>query len=138
MYVNENAGAVDLIAHPDGSTLYTAIWERTRRAWNFTEAGSGSGIYKSEDNGSTWTIISGSETGFPQGEGTGRIGLSLYTDTYETVVYAILDNYNRRPKEDKNEESALEKDDFADMGVELFARLKDKDLNQYLKDNGQL
>jgi len=137
LYVNENAGAVDLVAHPvKENILYAAIWERTRRAWNFTEAGAGSGIYKSMDNGDTWSLISGVASDFPQGEGTGRIGLSVYADNNETLLYVILDNYDRRPPESKDYDSKLEKDDFTTMGTEAFARLKDKDLNEYLEQNG--
>jgi len=50
LYVNPTAGAVDLTMDPNNpNVLFAAIWERTRRAWNFTESGAGTGIYKSTD-----------------------------------------------------------------------------------------
>jgi len=134
LYVNDNAGAVDLVAHPqDANVMYAATWERTRRAWDFTESGAGSGIYKSIDGGTTWQAVGGS--GFPTGEGTGRIGLDVTVHEGTTYLYAILDNYNRRPKEDKKEDG-LTKDDFADMTAEAFAKLTDEQLDTYLSDNG--
>ncbi len=136
LFINENAGAVDLISHPqDANTLYTAIWERTRRAWNFTESGAGSGIYKSTDGGLTWTMISSEESGFPTGEGTGRIGLSVASRGDTTYLYAILDNYNRRPPEKDTDHTKLKKEDFVDMSTEDFARLNDKKLTAYLESN---
>ncbi len=43
LQVNENTGGVDLVHHPDDpEVLFAAMWERTRRAWDFTEAGPGS------------------------------------------------------------------------------------------------
>ena len=58
LFVNENAGGVDLMIDPNNTnTLYAATWERTRRSWDFTESGSGSGIYKSTDGGENWTLL---------------------------------------------------------------------------------
>ena len=36
-----------------------------------------SGIYKSTDSGQTWSLISNPRSGFPTGEGVGRIGLAF-------------------------------------------------------------
>jgi len=136
LYVNDNTGAVDLIVHPRfENILYAAMWQRTRRAWNFTESGSGSGIYKSTNGGQSWTLISVTDSAFPQGDGTGRIGLAIYSDKEKTKVYAILDNYNRRPAEKEDKKKGLQKNDFAEMTAAEFAKLKDSDLTKYLEDN---
>ncbi len=133
LFVNENAGAVDLVAHPDNpDILYAAIWERTRRAWDFQESGLGSGIYKTEDGGMNWMKISGN--GFPESEGTGRIGLDVHYQNGETTLYAILDNYDRRPKETSNKEE-LTKDQLKEMDAEKFAKLSDKKIQKFLSDN---
>ena len=101
LYVNDNSGAIDLIIDPqDPDILYAATWERTRRSWNFTEAGSGSGIYKSSDGGDNWQKVSGEKFGFPSTSGTGRIGLSCSVENGKTVLFAILDNYDRRDEGD--------------------------------------
>ncbi|HMP87945.1 MAG TPA: hypothetical protein PKE63_11745, partial [Lacibacter sp.] len=95
LFVNENAGAVDLIMEPSNPrVLYAAAWERERRAWNFVEGGQGTGIYKSTDGGDTWKLLTNASSGFPQGELVGRIGLSAYKGKGQTVLYAAVDNYN--------------------------------------------
>lgn len=136
LYVNENAGAVDLVADPnDPSIYYAAIWERTRRAWNFTESGEGSGIYKSIDNGSTWNLLTDGASGFPTGAGVGRIGLDAVKYNGSTRLYAILDNYDRRPKDTNKKKTGLVKDDFKSMSAAKFDILNDDELNTYLRDN---
>lgn len=134
LYVDENSGAVDLVIDPNNSlTLYAAIWERERRAWDFIEAGEGSGIYKTVDGAITWEKLS---SGFPQGENIGRIGLDMTEKNGKTYLYALLDNYNRRPEEKKeSDDGALEKDQFKIMSNSSFLALDDKKLEKYLKDN---
>ena len=79
LYIDDNTGVIDLAIDPNNhNILYAAAWYRTRRAWNFEESGKTSGIYKSEDGGDTWKLISTKESGFPTGEGIGRIGLAVY------------------------------------------------------------
>lgn len=46
------AGFIDLAAAPeDFNVLYTASWEKDRKAWNFDGDGAASAIYKSTDAG---------------------------------------------------------------------------------------
>ncbi len=137
LYVNPNAGAIDLIIDPDNpQQLYAATWERTRRAWNFVESGEGSGIWKSTDGGNNWQRLNTSNSGFPQGEGVGRIGLALTKQDGKPVLYAVLDNYFRRPKEDDETESdALTKDKLRTMSKADFLKLEDKAVEKYLRSN---
>ncbi len=138
LYVNENAGAVDLSIDPQNpDMLFASTWERERRAWDFKEAGSGSGIYKSANGGTDWEKISTEANGFPDGQGTGRIGLALTKQDSKNILYAIVDNYNRRPKKDlKKEGDGLVKADFRNMSKENFLKLEDKKLTKFLKSNG--
>ena len=132
LYINPDAGAVTLVADPmDPDRLYAATWERTRRAWNFTESGPGSGIYRSTDGGDHWTHISDAETGFPSGEGTGRIGLARHADG---TLYAVLDNYNRRPKE-ADAKKGLTKDELRDMTEARFLGLEENRVADFLRAN---
>lgn len=132
-FVNQNTGAVDLVMDPkNNQILYAAFWERERRAWDFTEAGSGSGIYKTMDSGKTWAKI---ESGFPQGENIGRIGLDMVEKDGTSYLYALLDNYNRRPAEEREDDMALEKDLFKTMSNTSFHALDNKKLESYLRDN---
>ncbi len=136
LFVNENAGAVDLIADPENTDiLYTAIWERTRRAWNFTESGSGSGIYKSTDGGGNWELLTDKGSGFPTGDGVGRIGLDIYKKDGVTQVYALLDNYDRRERKDDKKEDGLTKEDLKTMSKESFLRMNEDKLKAYLSQN---
>lgn len=90
-----NTGVIDLVLDPsDPNIVYAALWERSRRPWNFVESGNGSGIYKSTDGGNTWARIG---NGFPQGAGVGRIGLAVARSQPRTL-YATVDNQDALPE----------------------------------------
>ncbi len=136
LFISNKAGAVDLVRHPNNNNvLLAAIWQRERKAWNFLEGGAGSGIYESLDNGRTWSIIS-KDTGFPEGENVGRIGLSIAPNG---DYLALVDNYERRPSEGstnkKGKQEQLEKDDFKSMTSNDFKALENEKLEQFLRDN---
>jgi len=89
-HLGPDVGFVDVAIdprHPD--TVYAASYERRRRAWNFTEGGQGSRIWKSTDGGDSWTRLDG---GLPQGV-LGRIGLELFAGDPKTL-YACIENLN--------------------------------------------
>lgn len=137
LYVNDNSGAVDLVRDPSNpDVLYAASWDRIRKSWNFQESGTGSGIYKSVDGGVNWEKMNTETSGFPFNEGTGRIGLDIVHKDGKSHIYAILDNYNRRPPEAKDEEEVLTKNSFKEMTAEQFEALSDEDLQAYLDANG--
>lgn len=136
LFVNENTGVVDMVIDPKNpNILYAAAWERTRRAWNFVESGEGSGIYKSTDGGKSWQRLTDAQSGFPADKGAGRIGLAIGRYNNKTVLYAAIDNYNRRPKEEKEEEDLLTKDDLRDMNKADFLELDEKKIQTFLNDN---
>lgn len=137
LYVDDKTGAVDLIIDPtDSDILYAAMWHRKRFAWNFVEAGSSSGIYKSNNSGDEWDKVSTSSSGFPQGDGVGRIGLDMVKTDEGVKIYALLDNYARRPKDNKKAKSdKLSKDDFKTMSNDQLLKLKDGKIDDYLRDN---
>ncbi|MDX1501086.1 MAG: glycosyl hydrolase [Thermoanaerobaculia bacterium] len=94
---DEVTGFVDLVMHPTNpDVLYAAAWERSRRPWNFTEGGDGSGIWKTTDGGVTWSRLEG---GFPRGEHVGRIGLAVAASQPDTV-YASLDDQTPLPEQE--------------------------------------
>ena len=137
LFVNEDAGGVDLIIDPnDVNTLYTGIWHKERRAWNFVEGGVGSGIYKSADGGDNWTKVTMEGSGFPDGEGVGRIGLTIHPNKGQSRIYAVLDNYFRRAKEAKEDgDDGLTKEDLRPMTKADFLALEKEKVSQFLKDN---
>ena len=135
LFANQNAGAIDLIIDPTNpDILYASTWERTRRAWNFVESGEGSGIHKSTDGGENWTRLNDKNSGFPTGKGVGRIGLALHENAGTKTMYAILDNYDRRPDEDKKKGDDLAKDDLRKMTKTEFLKLDQKQVETYLQN----
>lgn len=134
LFINEETGIIDVAVNPENfNEMYAAAWDKDRKAWNFRESGENSGIYKSTDAGDTWTKISTENSGFPTGDGVGRIGLSVYD---ANTVYAIVDNQDRREKtEEKKEDKGLQKDDFKKMNKSEFLKLDDKELETFLRDN---
>ncbi|MCK0131142.1 glycosyl hydrolase [Flavobacteriaceae bacterium F08102] len=132
LFINEHTGVIDISASPTNpDILYAAAWERSRKAWDFKGNGPNSGIYKSTDGGATWKKLA--VRGFPTTSGVGRIGLSAFNDK---IVYAFLDNQDRRPVEKKRKNPGLKKDDFKSMTPKEFFKLDKKDLTQYLRSNG--
>ena len=134
LFINSSTGIIDVVVAPENpKVLYAASWERERKAWNFDGDGNNSAIYKSIDGGDTWKNIS-TNNGFRNGEGVGRIGLTIYD---ENTVYAIHDSQFRRKSEKKEKKSSngLTKEDFKKMSTEEFLILTDKKLNNYLRAN---
>ena len=134
--IDANTGAIDVDIDPSNEqNLYAAMWYRTRTASNFEESGKTSGIYKSTDGGDKWTLISTPTSGFPSGEGVGRIGLAVYPKN-PSIVYAIVDNNFHQP------DTAMQKAadtsryvlrDFKALTVDQFLALDDRKLNAFLK-----
>ncbi|MEB8328167.1 glycosyl hydrolase [Flavobacteriaceae bacterium KMM 6897] len=136
LFVTKDAGIIDVAMAPNNFNIqYAASWEKERKAWDFIGNGNGSGIYKSTDGGTTWNKVSTPQSGFPTGEGVGRIGLAVFD---ENTVYAVHDSQFRREKSDESERKSegLTKEDFKTMSPEAFLKLDDKKLNEFLKTNG--
>ncbi len=135
LFINDETGVIDLSVSPNNfKVMFAAAWQRDRKAWNFKGNGPNSGIYKSTDAGENWKLISTADSGFPTGEGVGRIGLAAFDGS---TIYAIHDNQFHQKKEDKKkDENQLTKDDFKKMTVEAFLELDNKNLNNFLKENG--
>ena len=134
LFINSSTGIIDVVVAPENpNVMYAASWERERKAWNFDGDGNNSAIYKSTDAGDTWKNIS-TNNGFRDGNGVGRIGLSIYD---ENTVYAIHDSQFRRKskKKEKKSSNGLKKEDFKKMSTEEFLKLTDKNLNNYLRAN---
>jgi photosystem II stability/assembly factor-like uncharacterized protein len=136
LFVNDQTGIIEMDVDPNNwNLMYAAAWDKNRKAWNFRGNGNGSAIYKSSDAGNTWTKITVSGSGFPVGEGVGRIGLAVVD---ANTVYAIHDNQFRR-KEDKKLETndgMLLKDDFKTMTTSQLLGLDNNRLKTFLRKNG--
>jgi len=135
LFINKETGIIDIAHSPNNFNLmYASAWQKDRKAWDFIGSGNASGIYKSTDGGTTWNKVSTAESGFPTGEGVGRIGLAVYDDN---TIYAVHDSQFRREKsKEKNKISdELTKENFKTMSSADFLKLEDKKLNTYLKTN---
>jgi photosystem II stability/assembly factor-like uncharacterized protein len=136
LYIDETTGIIDIRHDPNNyNTMFATSWTKDRKAWNFSGNGSGSGIYKSTDAGDTWKLVSTETSGFPTGEGVGRIGVAIFD---ENTIYAIHDSQFRRQDNSQKDEGnrGLTKEDFKGMSKEAFLALEDSKLNGFLKTNG--
>lgn len=138
LFVDENTGVVDVdINTTNTNELYATAWYRTRTAYNFEESGKTSGLYKSNDGGNTWQLISTENSGLPTGAGVGRMGVAVFAKN-SNIVYAIVDNQNRQPDTatKKTDSTKYVLKDFKDLTKESFAALNNKKLDTFFKKNG--
>ena len=87
---DENTGAVALAFDPaEPRTVYAVLWAARQGPWeNGAWQGSGSGLYKSTDGGTTWKPLT---KGLPTAEqGLGRIGVTVAPSDSKRL-YAMVD-----------------------------------------------
>jgi photosystem II stability/assembly factor-like uncharacterized protein len=84
-------GATDLIIDPrNPDRLYAAMWQHQRTVATYVGGGPESGLWKSEDGGTTWSELT---AGLPQGN-MGKIGLAV-SPMRPDVVYAAIEEDRR-------------------------------------------
>jgi photosystem II stability/assembly factor-like uncharacterized protein len=131
LFIDDETGIIDISVSPkDFNIQFAAAWKKDRKAWNFLGNGATSGIYKSEDGGNSWKLMTTPESGFATGEGVGRIGIAVFDNN---VVYAIHDNQFKRPKLAEKKSTLPEM--FSVPG-DVFVQKSDKEINSYLKKLG--
>ena len=88
LFKDDQTGAIDVSFDPhDSKIVYAALWQARRLPWNFSSGGPGSGLYRSNDGGVTWTRLSGN--GIPQGI-LGRIHVSV-SPADSKRIYAMIE-----------------------------------------------
>jgi len=90
LYKDNVTGAVDLCLEPGNpKVVYATLWHGIRKpGQRGTAYGPGSGLYKSMDEGLTWTQITGN--GLPEGD-WGRSGVAAAPGTHGQRVYLIVE-----------------------------------------------
>ena len=87
LYKDDNTGAIDVAFDPHNShILFASLWEAQRFPWGMSSGGPGSGLYRSDDGGSTWKPLT--EHGLPKGP-YGRIGIAVGSSSDR--IYALIE-----------------------------------------------
>ena len=90
LFVNDQAGAVDLVLDPNNPRImYASTWRAKRTPYSLSSGGDGSALWKSTDSGESWIEISNNE-GFPK-DTLGIIGVTVSPKNSERV-WAIVEN----------------------------------------------
>ena len=92
LYKDENTGSAEVAFDPSSSEIvYAVLWEARQGPWeNGRFTGSGSGVYKSIDGGTSWRKIG---KGLPEAaegnDGLGRVGLGM-SPSMPSRIYAVV------------------------------------------------
>ncbi len=88
LYKDAKSGGIDVVFDPTNSNiLFAALWQVRRTPWNLDSGGPGSGLYRSNDGGTTWQELKGH--GLPEGI-KGRIGVTV-SGANPNRVYAVIE-----------------------------------------------
>ncbi|MCP4632405.1 MAG: hypothetical protein GY855_05725, partial [candidate division Zixibacteria bacterium] len=89
LYISDSTSCIDVALHPTTGTVFAAMWEKIRiKGDHIRWGGTTSGLWKSSDNGDTWSNL----PFVPNTDYVGRIGVSV--DPYSNTVYASVLNTN--------------------------------------------
>lgn len=90
LYVNDKAGAADLILDPNNPRIiYASTWNMTRNGYRMDSGGPDSKLWKSTDGGDTWENLS-DKPGMPSGI-NGIIGVAVSPQN-SNRIWAIIEN----------------------------------------------
>ena len=90
LYVNNQAGASDLVMEPGNpAVFYAGSWRIQRTPYSMESGGQGSGLWKSTDGGNTWKNITANK-GLPKGL-WGIVGVAVSPSNTDKI-YALIEN----------------------------------------------
>ncbi|MFK7933931.1 MAG: T9SS type A sorting domain-containing protein [Saprospiraceae bacterium] len=85
LFIDQDAGAIDLILNPDNpNVLYAAGWNRIRNNRESLITGAAAKVFRSLDGGDSWETLEG---GLPQ-QDNGRVGIAM-APTNSNRLYAM-------------------------------------------------
>ena len=88
LYLDDRTGGIDIVFDPHNPhVLFASMWEGWRTPWTLNSGGAKDGLYRSNDDGTTWKRIEGH--GMPEGT-LGRIGVAV-SGADSNVVYALIE-----------------------------------------------
>ncbi|HYL64624.1 MAG TPA: glycosyl hydrolase [Candidatus Methylomirabilis sp.] len=88
LYLDDRTGAIEVVFDPHNPhVLFAAMWEGWRTPWTLNSGGAKDGLYRSNDDGSTWKRVEGN--GMPDGP-LGRISVAV-SGADSNVVYALIE-----------------------------------------------
>jgi len=86
--ISEHTGVNEVWIDPSNpEVLYASSYQRRRRTWTLIDGGPESAIYKSSDNGDSWTKLT---QGLPTSD-MGKIGLAV-SPVNPRVIYAVIES----------------------------------------------
>jgi len=90
LYINDRAGAADLVLDPNNPRImYASTWNMKRNGYRMDSGGPDSKLWKSTDGGDTWENLS-DKSGMPSGT-NGIIGVAV-SPKNSNRVWAIIEN----------------------------------------------
>ncbi len=90
LYKDENTGGIDVDFDPHNpNIIFAALWQARRTPWTMDDGGPGSGLYRSDDGGTTWKQLQ--EHGLPKPP-YGKIGIAVAANSER--VYALIEARN--------------------------------------------
>lgn len=88
LYKDNQTGGIDVVFDPNNpNILFASLWQAQRTPWSLSSGGPGSGLYKSNDGGTTWKHLE--DNGLPKGI-LGKIGVSV-SGANSDRVYALIE-----------------------------------------------
>lgn len=136
LFVDDRTGAIDLAMHPtDRRRLFAVMWEHDRRAWNHTSAGSGSGLFRSDDGGHTWNRVS---RGLPTGPYIGRMGVA-FAPSRPDVMYLLVSNespVSSAPAPASVPSAGLTRESLRTLSKQQFLELEESAIEGLLRSSG--
>jgi len=89
LFRNDKVGASDLVFDPKNpDILYAALWEAYRTPFSLVDGGTGGGLFKSIDGGTTWRELTGNP-GLPKSNVLGKITIAVGGDSNR--LYAMVE-----------------------------------------------